>query len=296
MKILFVRTGGLGDTILTLPVVHRIKKINPGVELHVLGNETMLSIARLTGAFNGFRLFDESGFAGLFSGLEPSDFIRSYFSVFDEVYFFTAAKKENIIHKVIESGARKCNVLDPRPPKKWRRHIVEHLMTIIDEKENNSYDSGYYGINISGNSNRDRKGIVIHPGSGGLSKKWPIDRYLRVAERLITHVTFILGPAEVENGMENDIPENRFTIVCPENISELCSLISCASLYIGNDSGVSHLAALCGIPSFVLFGPTNPVVWRPLGRNVTIISSKNETMNEISPDDVIKQINDTSYL
>ena len=296
MKILFVRTGGLGDAILTLPVVHRIKEINPGAELYILGNETMLSVARLSGAFDRFRSIDESGFAGLFSGSESSNFLRLYFSIFDEVYFFTAAKKENIIHKVIESGARKCNVLDPRLPKKWNCHVVEYLLTIIDEKKDNSYNPYDYGIKISSDSKINRKGVVIHPGSGSLSKKWPIDRYFRVAERLIVPVTFILGPAEVENGMGNDIPENRFAIVCPEHISELCDLISSAALYIGNDSGVSHLAALCGVLSLVLFGPTNPVIWRPLGSNVTVISSKNGTMNEISPDDVIKRINDTSYL
>ncbi len=296
MKILIVRTGGLGDTILTLPVVHRIKKINPGVKLHMLGNETMLSVARLSGAFDGFRSIDESGFAGLFSDSEPSDFLRSYFSNFDEVYFFTAAKKEKIIYKVVKSGAGKCLVLDPSPTKKWTRHIVEHLLTIIGEKKQNSHGFCDYGIKISGNSMIDRRGVFIHPGSGSISKRWPIDRFFRVAERLITPVTFMLGPAEVESGMGNDIPENRFTIVCPESISELYSLISDAALYIGNDSGVSHLAALCGIPSFLIFGATEPVIWRPIGKNVTVISSKNGTMNEISPGDVIKLINDTLCL
>jgi len=296
MKILLVRTGGLGDAILTLPVVYRIKKINPGVRLHMLGNETMLSVARLTGVFDRFRSIDESGFTGLFYGSESSDFLRSYFSIFDEVYFFTSVIKENIIHKVVESGAGKCNVLDPRLPKKWNRHIAEHLLTIIDEEKDNSHEPCDYGIKISGNSKIDQKGTVIHPGSGSPLKKWPIDRYFCIAERLIPPVTFILGPAEVESGMGNDIPENRFTVVYPEHISELYSLISGSALYIGNDSGVSHLAALCGITSLVLFGPTSPIIWKPLGKNVTVISSKNGTMDEISTDDVIKQINNAFCL
>ncbi len=296
MKVLFARAGGLGDSILILPVVSCIKKIYPGVELHILGNETMLSVARLSGLFQGFRSIDESRFAEIFSDSESSDFIKSYFSVFDKVFFFTAAVKDNIIRKVMGSGAKKCLVLDPRPPERWNRHIVEHLMTIIDEKKDNGHTPYDYGIKISDDSNKGLKGIVIHPGSGSLSKKWPLDRYLLVAEKITTNVTFILGPAEIEDGMKSNIDVNRFAVACPEEISELCVLMSSASLYIGNDSGVSHLAALCEIPSIVLFGPTKQSVWKPLGRNVTVISSKDGTMDKISLDDVIKYVTKASYL
>ncbi len=96
MKILLARTGGLGDSILTLPVAHRIKTINPSAEMHVLGNETMLAVARISGVFTGFRSIEESGFSGLYINSGPSDFIRAYFSNFDEIYFFSAGNKDNI--------------------------------------------------------------------------------------------------------------------------------------------------------------------------------------------------------
>ncbi len=130
----------------------------------------------------------------------------------------------------------------------------------------------------------------MHPGSGSISKNWPLDRYLYVAERIRRHVTFLLGSAEIERSPGKDIPESKCAVICPENIGRLSRVLAEASLYIGNDSGVSHLASFCGTPSIVLFGPTDPAIWRPLGSNVTVISSPDGTINGISADEVVAKI------
>jgi len=92
-----------------------------------------------------------------------------------------------------------------------------------------------------------RQTIVIHPFSGSPQKNWPLENYL--ALRLPT-----------------ERADNRF-----ESLLDLASWMSGANLYIGNDSGISHLAAAIGLPSVVLFGPTNPNVWAPRGKNVRIL-------------------------
>ena len=290
MKILLARTGGLGDSILTLPVAHRIKTINPSAELHVLGNEIMLTVARISGVFSGFRSIEESGYSGLYINMGPSDFIRVYFSNFDEIYFFSAGNKESITRNIVNSGVRKCHILNPVEPQNLNCHIAEHLMKIFDGPEKSTDELSGYGVKISEKPENYRNGIVIHPGSGSQMKNWPLARYLRVAEKVTTKTTFILGPAEIECGMKKDISSGRFHIVCPGDIEELYRLISGASLYIGNDSGVSHLAAWCGIPAVVLFGTTYPEIWKPLGGNVTVIQSKDSTMNGINVDEVLAAI------
>ena len=287
MKILLVRTGGLGDSILTLPVASCLKKFAGGGELHVLGNETMLSVARLSGIFNEFRSIDESGFSSLYTPSKPSDFLKNYFSCFDEVYFFTAGNIETVVQRVVDSGAGKCFALDPRPPEIPRIHVSEHIMSILNEKK---CKPDNYGITLSTFSEMRQSGLVIHPGSGNISKNWPIDRYILVAQKVKMKVTFILGPAELERGIGNDIPVDSFNVVRTDSPGELCRVLSGASVFCGNDSGVSHLAALCETPSIVLFGPTDPVVWRPLGRNVAVISSCDSTMNGISVNEVILRI------
>ena len=51
-------------------------------------------------------------------------------------------------------------------------------------------------------------------------------------------------------------------------LEELAGVLASASLYLGNDSGVTHLAAAVGAPTIAVFGPTDPVIWAPVGPRV----------------------------
>jgi heptosyltransferase-3 len=98
---------------------------------------------------------------------------------------------------------------------------------------------------------------VIHPFSGSPRKNWPLERFRAVAEILSRRmpVFWCAGP-------EEELPEAvRFP-----DLRGLARWLSAASVYIGNDSGISHLAAACGVPVVALFGPGNPQVWAPRGR------------------------------
>jgi heptosyltransferase-3 len=105
-----------------------------------------------------------------------------------------------------------------------------------------------------------RDAMVIHPFSGGKRKNWPLDRFQKVAERMPCAVEWVAGPEqEIEGAL-------RF-----ESLRDLAEHISGARIYIGNDSGITHLAAATGIPTLALFGPTEPDVWAPRGKNVTVL-------------------------
>jgi ADP-heptose:LPS heptosyltransferase len=80
---------------------------------------------------------------------------------------------------------------------------------------------------------------------------------------------FILGPAEEEliDGLQH--PDR--TVHALTDLLDLMDLLKSAAGYIGNDSGASHLAAFLGLPAVVIFGPTDPERWRPVGRNVQIV-------------------------
>ena len=286
MILLLVRTGGLGDCLLTLPVASRIKQTAPDAELHVLGNGTMLDAARLSGGFDGFHSLDDAGFAALFSGKEPSSFLRTFFSRFDAVYFFTAADRRMISRTVSAAGARVCHVLNPNPPAAWNRHIVDYLLKIIESVDTESGFSQNDGYKLFGSGHSVKTGLVIHPGSGGVKKNWPLKRFLSVAESWDGEITFILGPAEIERGIGNAIP-GGVRVVCPQSLDVLCEQLSASRVYLGNDSGVSHCAAFCGTRSVVLFGPTNPAIWRPLGEHVVVLSSDDGSMEGIGTDRVL---------
>ncbi len=125
-------------------------------------------------------------------------------------------------------------------------------------------------------ANRDGP-VVIHPGSGGAGKCWPADRF----EALVGHLAAIgreaivaLGEAELERWPADRLARWRGVceVVTSADVIALSELIARASVYIGNDSGPTHLAAQLGVPTLALFGPTDPRVWRPIGPAVRVLA------------------------
>jgi heptosyltransferase III len=98
--------------------------------------------------------------------------------------------------------------------------------------------------------------VAIHPFSGGTRKNWPLANFRELAPTL-GDVRWLAGPEET-------LPEaERF-----DDLYDLACWLKRASLYIGNDSGITHLAAAVGVPTIALFGPTDPTVWAPRGAHV----------------------------
>jgi heptosyltransferase III len=87
-------------------------------------------------------------------------------------------------------------------------------------------------------------------------------------------VAFLMGPVEREGNLDVAFPGER--IIEPADLMELVSVLSGASLYIGNDSGVSHLAGIIGTPTITLYTTTDSAIWGVLGRSVVHIEAKDE--------------------
>ncbi|MHB8843969.1 MAG: glycosyltransferase family 9 protein [Nitrospirota bacterium] len=143
-----------------------------------------------------------------------------------------------------------------------------------------------------GNDGRNRP-VVIHPGSGGSRKCWPLERYFTLAERLSAAghaVLFLGGPAEQpELRAQIEAFVRRHAGMAPvfdADLGIVAGLAAESGLYIGNDSGITHLAAAAGAPVIALFGPTDPAVWAPQGPNVRVIAAG--TLDAISVDAVFE--------
>jgi heptosyltransferase III len=118
--------------------------------------------------------------------------------------------------------------------------------------------------------------ILIHPFSGSARKNWPLESYLLLGRWLEASgraVQFIVAPTQA-------LPGAR-AIAC---LGELGSWIAGAPLYIGNDSGITHLAAAMGTPVLALFGPTNPAVWAPRGPQIRVL---HEDLDRLSVERVL---------
>jgi heptosyltransferase-3 len=125
----------------------------------------------------------------------------------------------------------------------------------------------------------EREHVVIHPFSGSPRKNWPLDRYQELARRIRGPVQWCAGPEEqLENAVR--IP----------NLYDLACWLSTARLYIGNDSGITHLAAATGTPVVAIFGPTNPAVWAPRGERAHVVSGM---LDQITSQQVLAMVRDT---
>jgi heptosyltransferase-3 len=107
---------------------------------------------------------------------------------------------------------------------------------------------------------------VIHPFSGSPRKNWPLEKFRRLAARLERAM-----PVRWCSGREDPLLEGAVHI---DDLYELACWLARARLYIGNDSGITHLAAAVGTPVLALFGPTDPGVWAPRGPNVRVVRWK----------------------
>jgi len=96
--------------------------------------------------------------------------------------------------------------------------------------------------------------------------------------RLGIRTMLIEGPADTEPSEEvasrlcSALPVTRAAGL---SLPHLAALLSQCCFYVGNDSGVSHLAAALGVPTATIFGPTDPAIWKPLGRHVAAIQPAN---------------------
>lgn len=114
-------------------------------------------------------------------------------------------------------------------------------------------------------------GGAVNPGTTMLSKRWPPERYAALIDRLATEwgATVVLtGNASDRAAVEAVKRAARSSVydLCEQlSLPELAALCAEAQLFVGNDSGVSHLAAAVGTPTVTIFGPTSPLQYRPLG-------------------------------
>lgn len=102
--------------------------------------------------------------------------------------------------------------------------------------------------------------VVIHPFASSPRKRWPLDNFRALVGRIDAPVEWCAGPEESLPGA-----------VRIGDLYELACWLATARLYIGNDSGIAHLAAAVGVPVIAIFLTSDPQVWAPRGPHVRVL-------------------------
>ena len=118
--------------------------------------------------------------------------------------------------------------------------------------------------------------VMIHPGSGSLHKCVGAEVLATVADGLHRRgipVVLPVGPADEDRARSVlDLCQTVPILLREQDLLEMAGILANATLYVGHDSGLTHLAAALGVPTLALFGPTDPCRWAPRGRSATVLS------------------------
>ena len=148
------------------------------------------------------------------------------------------------------------------------------------------------GVEILAESGIDAEDdyVVIHPGAGSPDKCWPVENFLALARQIDPPAVFVLGPVEADRWSARVLDDIRREVplaTCPP-LEALSGMLAGSVGFVGNDSGVSHLAAAVGAPTVALFGPTRAAHFAPLGPRVTVAAA--DDMSSISVARVVELV------
>jgi ADP-heptose:LPS heptosyltransferase len=138
----------------------------------------------------------------------------------------------------------------------------------------------------------------VHPGAGGPEKRWPADRFARVAEHLAgkfdCKVVVTGGPVDAE-GVQGLVASARTTVVqapCTLTVGRLCALIRRFSILLCNDCGPMHIAAALHVPVLAVFGPSSFQLWGPYPADPrhVVVAAPDGRMQSITAEQVVEAI------
>ena len=309
-KILVIRGGAIGDFLLTLPAIQLMRDSLPDPHIEVLGYRNAVDVATAFGIVEGARSIEYGPMAKFFvpkSDLDTKlmyyigefDLVLSY--LFDpDDYFKDNIKRcgvETFIqgpHKVKDDRALGHAASQLAKPLEGLAMFLEKPGPVLDFSKAKRRDVGAL-LGALGAS-EERPLIALHPGSGSPSKNWDLTRWIEVCRDLRARYPcagFVVITGEAEHQRFNVIErmfvdaELRHVHVNGASLEDVAHVLRRCDLFLGHDSGVSHLAGACGIPAVVLFGPTVSEIWAPQNPQVTVVASANFTMDGIQPSLVV---------
>jgi ADP-heptose:LPS heptosyltransferase len=288
--ILIIHQGALGDLMMSLPALYSLRLFYQGIQWTMAGNPETLSLLHNRFYAQEIISIHQKEWACLFQeDAEIPQMFKDYLSSFQKSYLFSTHLQELLIRGLKRAGLGKV-IWIPSFPDGEKGITLEILQGEVLDSENIPWKKTEKYIfparedieearKLLGGYRNDagsRPLWAIHPGSGSRHKNWPVGRFLETAEilrdRYQVQPIFLLGPVEQESGfILNGIQAREWPVIRGLPLPLLAGVLSLCAGYLGNDSGVSHLAAALGVPTVVLFGPTDPAFWSPQGPAVRIL-------------------------
>jgi ADP-heptose:LPS heptosyltransferase len=298
MRILVIRRGAIGDTIVTLPALSILREHHPDAYIEVIGNREYWEIAHNRYYINAVSSGETWLTHELYSrDRRPSKEVVDYFSSFDLILAYISDPEGIVSGNLRKTGAKRVLICPPFPSGD-NQHAADYTALILRginldvnppliPKIHLSREDLDFSSQFLSHFMEHKPLVAIHPRTFG-PKGWAIERFINVGRWIENTLNgksiWIMGPAEEEN--INLIRSNFHSspVLQLHSLPKVAAVLSLSHLYLGCDTGISHLAAAVGARVLTLFGPTNPRVWCPRGKDVLVI--KSDEMSKIQENEV----------
>lgn len=273
-RVLIIRPGALGDSLMLLPA---LKDLEGKVRITLVGRQPGIGFIRPY--VDSVMDLEGSGWHRLFmhtpdpKGLPVSDM---------DIAMAFFGDEGDLIRRNLEQSlpGAAIHLFRSFPCKGEAVHTAEHLARCLASAglpvdPERCIRAAKKGVLCQERRRPERqKKIVLHPGSGSIQKNHPPAFWIDLMGRFRQDRKFmdftcivLLGPAEhsLYACIEAGLGSRNAEIVCSWDSDHLLRTLERASLYVGHDSGVTHLSAMRCVPTVALFKNSDPAQWAPVG-------------------------------
>jgi ADP-heptose:LPS heptosyltransferase len=302
MRIVVYRPGALGDTLLTFPTLAALRSHRPDAHVTLICRADVHALALASGLIDRAYSHELAAWAWLFGSAQaPTDLACETFGGADLALVWAPDSENNIASRLRALGAHETLVAAPPPQIGPHQHIALQLLGVLaplgvavppdvyalsgalpvlrwpaeaQEEARTAWDT----INQT-----EQPRIAIHPGSGSAKKRWPAAHFAA----LLCDLQRDCAPVLIEGPQDGAVVAEILTqvdgvpVVRELSVAGLAAFTCDCALYVGNDSGATHLAGMLGLPTVALFGPTDSACWAPLGPPVIVFQSATSRMDDL---------------
>lgn len=281
-RLLILRGGALGDFLVTLPAIALLRQRWPNAEIELIGNPVAAALAQNRGLLDRVHPQSSARWLPLHGRAPLPPDLHAWLSGFDLILSFQPDPTGDLAARFPLRPGQRFLAGAPHPA---AGPAAAHYCAPLQQ----------LGLRPAALVHRlaplapvdpAQGPVLIHPGSGSPRKNWPFAEWLALATLLPGPATLILGEAELARSLPGTFVQAHQTgagavrlgdrelgLLWEPPLEELLRRLAGARAFLGHDSGVSHLAACAGTPGLLLFGPTDPAIWKPPVANLRALQS-----------------------
>ena len=293
-RFLVLRGGAIGDFIATLPVLQALRTQWPAATIEIWGYPHIADLAVAAGLAQAVVSLDRAEMARFFVP-EPSftdaqvAAVRSFDLIFNYLHDPVGQVRSNLLLAGAKQVLSGSPIIKRGPAVPF---LLEPLQALaIYETDGTPALDFPAALRARGRARLQALGLrgrpmVVHPGSGSPTKNWPAERFVEIMRRLPAagrETVAVLGEADVAEAavLARELP--KMPVLAGLTLTELAATLAECGAFLGNDSGIAHLAAAVGLPTTAIFGPSDADVWAPRGRGgVTVLRAPEKELERLT--------------